>query len=67
MARTIFLSTYDRRLVTIELFTGQLVLRDPKDIDLYQTLFKFFGVHALWADEARSVLTTLANAFRTSK
>ncbi len=59
--------TYDRRLVTIELFTGQLVLRDPKDIDLYQALFKFFGVHALWADEARSVLTTLANAFRTSK
>jgi hypothetical protein len=30
--------TYDRRLVTIELFTGQLVLRDPKDIDHYHAL-----------------------------
>lgn len=56
--------TYDRRLVTIELFTGQLVLRDPKDIDHYRALFNFFGAHALWADEARSVLTKLADAFR---
>jgi transcriptional regulator with XRE-family HTH domain len=56
--------TYDRRLVTIELFTGQLVLRDPKDIDHYRALFDLFGAHALWADEARSVLTTLADTFR---
>lgn len=56
--------TYDRRLVTIELFTGQLVLRDPKDIDHYRALFDFFSAHALWADEARSVLTTLADTFR---
>jgi hypothetical protein len=33
--------TYDRRLVTIELFTGQLVLRDPRDIDYYRDLFDF--------------------------
>lgn len=59
--------TYDRRLVTIELFTGQLVLRDPKDIDHYWALFDFFGVHALWADEARSFLKALADTFRTSK
>jgi hypothetical protein len=59
--------TYDRRLVTVELFTGQLVLRDPKDIDHYQALFDFFGVHSLWADEARSVLSTLADTFRTSE
>jgi hypothetical protein len=59
--------TYDRRLVTIELFTGQLVLRDPKDIDHYWALFDFFGVHALWADEARSFLKALADRFRTSK
>jgi hypothetical protein len=59
--------TYDHRLVTIELFTGQLVLRDPKDIDHYRALFDFFGAHARWANEARSVLTTLADAFRVSK
>lgn len=59
--------TYDRRLVTIELFTGRLVLRDPKDIDYYSELFDFFGDYALWADEARSVLVALADTFRTSK
>lgn len=59
--------TYDRRLVTIELFTGQLVLRDPKDIDYYWALFNFFGIHALWADEARCVLKALADTFRSSK
>lgn len=56
--------TYDRRLVTIELFTGQLVLRDPKDIDHYRALFDFFSAHALWTDEARSVLKAQADTFR---
>jgi len=57
--------TYDRRLVTIELFTGQLVLRDPKNIDHYRALFDFFSSHALWADDARSVLSALADTFRS--
>ncbi|MGH3908311.1 MAG: helix-turn-helix domain-containing protein [Pseudonocardiaceae bacterium] len=59
--------SYDRRLVTIELFTGQLVLRDPKDVDHYQTLFDFFSRHALWADGARGFLSALAETFRSSK
>ncbi len=59
--------TYDRRLVTIELFTGQLVLRDPKDIDHYRALFDLFGAHALWADDARCVLMTLADTFRAGE
>jgi hypothetical protein len=56
---------YDRRLVTVELFTGRLVLRDPKDIDYYCALFDFFSVHALWAEQARTFLRTLADAFRS--
>ena len=55
---------YDTRLVTIELFTGRLVLRDPKDIDHYHALFDFFTSHALWSDDARSFLHALADAFR---
>lgn len=55
---------YDTRLVTIELFTGQLVLRDPKDIDHYHALFGFFTSHALWSDAARNHLQTLAEVFR---
>jgi transcriptional regulator with XRE-family HTH domain len=59
--------TYDERLVTIELFTGQLVLRDPKDVSHYRTLFDFFSKHTLWDDAARSFLGEIANAFRGSK
>ena len=58
--------TYDERLVTIELFTGQLVLRDPKDVAHYRSLFAFFGKHALWDDAARRFLAEIADAFRGS-
>jgi transcriptional regulator with XRE-family HTH domain len=58
--------TYDERLVTIELFTGQLVLRDPKDVAHYRHLFAFFGKHALWDDAARRFLAEIADAFRGS-
>ncbi|MGB3440431.1 MAG: helix-turn-helix transcriptional regulator [Actinophytocola sp.] len=59
--------TYDARLVTIELFTGQLVLRDPKDIAHYRALFDFFAAHAFWGDETRDFLAELATEFRDSK
>lgn len=58
---------YDARLVTIELFTGQLVLRDPKDIDHYHALFDFFASRALWSNDARSFLHALVDAFGGSK
>ena len=57
--------TYDRRLVTIELFTGQLVLRDPKDVDHYRALFDFFTRHAVWADDARQMVHATAEDFRS--
>jgi transcriptional regulator with XRE-family HTH domain len=59
--------TYDRRLVTVELFTGQLVLRDPKDINHYRDLFDFFAGLAVWGDEARTMITTIAEEFRLGK
>jgi len=58
--------TYDDHLVTIELFTGQLVLRDPKDIDHYHALFSFFSNHAMWADAARDFIIAIADTFRSS-
>jgi hypothetical protein len=57
---------YDRRLVTIELFTGSLVLRDPRDIEHYRALFTFFSHSALWSNEARSMLSGQANVFRSA-
>jgi transcriptional regulator with XRE-family HTH domain len=56
--------SYDNHLVTIELFTGQLVLRDPKDIDHYHALFTFFSSHALWGDPARGFLAQIADGYR---
>jgi transcriptional regulator with XRE-family HTH domain len=57
---------YDDHLVTIELFTGQLVLRDPKDVDHYHALASFFGGYALWDDAARSFITKAAECCRAS-
>jgi transcriptional regulator with XRE-family HTH domain len=57
---------YDERLVTVELFSGQLVLRDPKDIAHYRALFDYFSKHALWGDAARRFLASIAEAFRQS-
>lgn len=59
--------TYDERLVTVELFTGQLVLRDPKDIAHYRALFDFFAGYALWEDASRSFIADVADRFRAGK
>ena len=59
--------TYDRRLVTVELFTGQLMLRDPKDVEHYRALFDFFAEAALWTDDAKKMLQSIADEFRSAK
>jgi len=57
---------YDDHIVTIELFTGQLVLRDPKDIDHYHALASFFGGQALWKDAARDFIAEIAGHYRAA-
>ena len=57
---------YDDHMVTIELFTGQLILRDPKDIDHYHALASFFGGHALWKDAARDLISETAAHYRAA-
>lgn len=57
---------YDNHIVTIELFTGQLVLRDPKDIDHYHALASFFGGYALWKDGARDFISRMADNYRAA-
>ena len=56
---------YDAKLVTAELFSGQVVLRDPKDIDYYTELFNFFEARALVGDDARGQLDAWASDFRS--
>ncbi|MEC3891841.1 helix-turn-helix domain-containing protein [Nocardiopsis sp. LDBS1602] len=55
---------YDDRLVTVEVFTGELALRDPKDISYSREIFDFFHEHALSGENARSFLDGLAQEFR---
>lgn len=57
---------YDDHIVSIELFTGQLVLRDPKDIDHYHALASFFSGHALWKDAARDLISGIAERYRAA-
>lgn len=57
---------YGAKLVTIELFTGRLVLRDPRDIERYRALFDFFRVKAVEGDAARSLLARWSGDFRRS-
>jgi len=60
------LDRLDDHIVTIELFTGQLILRDPKDIDHYHALASFFGGHALWKDAARDFISETAAHYRAA-
>ncbi|MFE9889060.1 Scr1 family TA system antitoxin-like transcriptional regulator [Streptomyces scopuliridis] len=56
--------TYDDRLVTAELFSGQVVLRDPKDADYYRELIDFFAEHSASEDDARAILESWADGYR---
>lgn len=59
-------TVYGAQLVTIELFTGRLVLRDPKDVDHYRLLFDFFYGESHTGDDARTLLERWSDDFRRS-
>lgn len=54
---------YDDRLVTVELFSGEVVLRDPRDITQHLGLFELFWSHALIGNEASAFLEEAAGRF----
>lgn len=45
---------YDERLVIVETFSGEIALRDPRDISYHLNLFQYFHAHALTGDDGRS-------------
>ncbi|MEV6525887.1 helix-turn-helix transcriptional regulator [Longispora sp. NPDC051575] len=55
---------FDRRLVTVETFHGELEMRDPKDIGLYAEIYTLLDRVALHADAARDFLSGLAAEYR---
>lgn len=58
---------YDARLVTVELFSGEVVLRDPRDVDYHVNLFDYFMSHALTGDPVKGFLSSIADEFRRQR
>ncbi|WP_246258276.1 helix-turn-helix domain-containing protein [Amycolatopsis anabasis] len=54
---------YDDRLVAAELFSGEVVLRDPRDVSYHLSLFEYFLSHALAGDHGTAFLRALAEEF----
>jgi transcriptional regulator with XRE-family HTH domain len=54
---------YDERMVEIELFAGEVVFRDPKDVAYHLSIFEFFWGHALTGDDATTLLLSIADDF----
>ncbi len=54
---------YDDRLVTVELFSGEVVLRNPQDIDHHAELFDMFLSHALTGADSSAFLRKCADDF----
>jgi hypothetical protein len=57
---------YDERLVLVELFSGEVVLRDPRDIAHHLQVFDFFLGHALRGVDAITFLRSVAAEFRSA-
>ncbi|SDJ69347.1 Helix-turn-helix domain-containing protein [Actinopolyspora mzabensis] len=55
---------YDDRLVTAELFSGSVALRDHRDVTYHLNLFAHFREHALFGAEARQLLLSIAEEYR---
>jgi hypothetical protein len=54
---------FDDRLVIVELFSGEVVFRDYKDVTHHLDLFEFFRGHALMDGRARAFLLTARDEF----
>ncbi|MFD7587819.1 helix-turn-helix domain-containing protein [Kitasatospora sp. NPDC059811] len=55
---------YDERLATVEVFTGRIVFRDPRDISEHIEVFSRYEMNALFGDCARRQLYEWSAIFR---
>ena len=54
---------YDDRLVVVELFSGEVVLRDPRDIEYHGNVFDYLMRHALMGDDVLTFLARIEDEF----
>jgi transcriptional regulator with XRE-family HTH domain len=57
-------TVYDRRLVTVESFTGRMVFRDSRDVSDHLAVFSLFEHQACFDDDARGLLQQWADCCR---
>jgi transcriptional regulator with XRE-family HTH domain len=62
-----FFVLYDNRLLAVELFSGEVVYRDPKDIDYHLSVFEFFSAQALRGGAAIALLNRVADEFMRNR
>lgn len=60
-------TVYDDSAVTLEVFTGRVVLHEPEDVGHYGKLFEYFAGQALAGDEARQQLLVWARGFKAGE
>lgn len=58
---------YDDRLVLIELFSGEVALRDPQEISYHLNLFEYFNNRALAGGEAQQFIEAVADEFMRAR
>jgi transcriptional regulator with XRE-family HTH domain len=54
---------YDDRLVIVELFSGEVALRDYRDVSYHLNIFEYFRSRAVTGEDARGLLESVANEF----
>lgn len=54
---------YDERLVTVEIFSGSVALRDYRDISYHLNVFDYFRERAVSENDARRLLGSVADEF----
>jgi transcriptional regulator with XRE-family HTH domain len=55
--------TFDDRMVIVELFTGEVIYRDYRDVKYHLDLYDLFYGHALTGDRARAFLLSARDEF----
>ena len=58
---------YDDRLVIVELFSGEVALRDYRDITYHLNVFEYFRGRAVTGADARAILESVANEFMRTR
>jgi Domain of unknown function (DUF5753) len=59
-------TVYDDRIATAETFGGVIMMRDPRDVQSHLELFAFFERYAAFDADARALLESYADNFRSA-